>query len=53
MVTIGARVGTYKGMVEQRTFTLQLVRAGVSTSRNLDAAARTVAYDGSAMSVTL
>jgi alpha-D-xyloside xylohydrolase len=53
VVTIGARVGTYKGMVARRTFTLQLVKDGVSTSATLDSAGKSVAYDGQPVSVKL
>jgi alpha-D-xyloside xylohydrolase len=53
ILTIGARVGQYKGMPARREFQLHIIRPGVSTSTNLDAADKTVTYDGKPVSVKL
>ena len=53
MLTIGARVGQYKGMPVKREFQLHVIRVGVSTSTNLDAADKTVTYDGRPVSIKL
>jgi alpha-D-xyloside xylohydrolase len=51
VVTIGARVGQYKGMVAKREFKLRFIKAGMSSSDNFDAVDKTVAYDGKAITV--
>jgi alpha-D-xyloside xylohydrolase len=51
VVTIGARVGQYKGMVAKRQFKVRFIKAGVSSSDNFDAADKTVAYEGKAVMV--
>jgi alpha-D-xyloside xylohydrolase len=53
ILTIGARVGQYKGMPVNRQFEVHLIRPGVSTSANLDAADKTIAYDGKPVSIKL
>jgi alpha-D-xyloside xylohydrolase len=50
-VTIGARVGSYKGMVDKREFRIRFIKPGVSTSGGLDAADKVVSYDGKAVTV--
>ncbi|MEV4780265.1 TIM-barrel domain-containing protein [Burkholderia sp. LMU1-1-1.1] len=50
-VTIGERVGQYKGMVAKREFKVRFIKAGVSSSDNFDAADKTVSYEGKAVTV--
>jgi alpha-D-xyloside xylohydrolase len=53
-VTIGERVGRYKGMPARRQFQVHVIRPGVSTSDHLDAAAdRTVTYEGKAVAIKI
>jgi len=51
VVTIGARVGQYKGMVGKREFKLRFIKAGMSSTDNFEAADKTVSYDGKAITV--
>jgi alpha-D-xyloside xylohydrolase len=54
IVTIGERVGRYKGMPARRQFQVHVIRPGVSTSDHLDAAAdRTVTYEGKAVAIKI
>jgi alpha-D-xyloside xylohydrolase len=50
-VTIGERVGQYKGMVAKREFKVRFIKPGVSSSDNFDAADKTVSYEGKAVTV--
>ena len=50
-LTIGARSGTFKGMVADRTFKVRFVRPGTSTSASFDDYDAQVAYSGAAMTV--
>ena len=52
-VTIGARSGQYKGMPQTRQIKVRVLRAGVATSANMDAADKTVTYDGKPVTVKL
>jgi alpha-D-xyloside xylohydrolase len=53
-LTIGARQGSFPGMAAQRKFNVVWVSKDKPTAFNLDAApAKTVAYDGSAVSVKM
>ena len=52
-VYIGARSGKYAGMPATRQIRVRLLRAGVATSPNMDAADKTVTYDGRALAVKL
>jgi alpha-D-xyloside xylohydrolase len=52
-VTIGARSGQYKGMVAKRQFKVRVLRAGVVPAADLDAADKTVAYDGKPVTIKL
>lgn len=52
-VTIGARSGQYKGMPATRQIKVRLLRPGVSTSADMDAADKTVTYDGKPVTVKL
>jgi len=51
VVTIGDRVGKYKGMVGKRQFKLRFIQAGVSSSDDFDAADKVVEYEGKSISV--
>jgi alpha-D-xyloside xylohydrolase len=48
---IGARTGSYKGMIANRTFRVRFITPGVSTSGALDAFDKEVAYSGAAVTV--
>ncbi len=50
-VTIGARAGSYKGMVANRTFRVRFITPGVSTSAAMDDYSAEVAYTGAAVVV--
>jgi alpha-D-xyloside xylohydrolase len=50
-VTIGDRVGQYKGMAAKRTFRIHFVKPGVATSESLDATDKVVGYEGKAIKV--
>jgi alpha-D-xyloside xylohydrolase len=50
-LTIGARAGSYKGMIANRTFRVRFITPGTSTSGNLDAFDKEVAYSGAAVTV--
>ncbi|WP_050808418.1 glycoside hydrolase family 31 protein [Asticcacaulis biprosthecium] len=50
-VTIGDRTGSYKGMLDKRTFRVRFITPGVSTSGTLDSQAVEVAYSGKAVKV--
>lgn len=52
-VTIGARSGQYQGMVARRQFKVRILRAGVVPGADLDAADRTVEYDGKPLTIKL
>jgi alpha-D-xyloside xylohydrolase len=52
-VTIGARAGRYKGMPQTRQIKVRVLRAGVATSADMDAADKTVTYDGKPVTVKL
>jgi alpha-D-xyloside xylohydrolase len=51
VVTIGERVGQYKGMVAKREFKLRFIKAGMSSSENFDTADKVVSYDGKTLTV--
>jgi alpha-D-xyloside xylohydrolase len=53
VVTIGERTGQYKGMVAKREFKVRVLRAGVAPAADLDAADKTVAYDGKPVTIKL
>ncbi|WP_443750312.1 TIM-barrel domain-containing protein [Asticcacaulis solisilvae] len=50
-LTIGARTGSYPGMVAKRTFRVRFIKAGTSTSGAFDAKDAEVAYDGALVTV--
>ena len=50
-LTIGARTGSYKAMVANRTFRVKFVKPGVSTMNGLDSFDKEVAYTGAAITV--
>ncbi|WP_296952930.1 TIM-barrel domain-containing protein [uncultured Massilia sp.] len=52
-VTIGARAGSYPGMVARRRFKVRVLRPGVVPAADLDAADRTVDYDGKPVTIKL
>jgi alpha-D-xyloside xylohydrolase len=52
-VTIGARAGRYRGMPAKRQFKVRVLRQGVVPGADLDAADKTVDYDGKAVTVKL
>jgi alpha-D-xyloside xylohydrolase len=52
-VTIGARAGQYKGMPQTRQIKVRLLKPGVATSAAMDAADKTVTYDGKPVTVKL
>ena len=52
-VTIGARAGQYKGMVAKRQFKVRVLRQGVVPAADLDAADKTVDYDGKPVTIKL
>ena len=51
VVTIGDRVGQYKGMVAKREFRVRFIKPGVSTTDNFDVADKTVSYEGKSITV--
>lgn len=51
-LTIGARTGSYPGMVSNRTFRVKFVKPGVGTMDGLDQFDKEVAYSGQALTVT-
>ncbi|MEO7495095.1 MAG: TIM-barrel domain-containing protein [Massilia sp.] len=52
-VTIGARTGKYKGMVEKRQFKVVFIKPGVSSSEHLDDAGKLIDYSGKAVTVKM
>ena len=52
-MTIGERSGQYKGMPLKREFKVRVIRPGVSTSADMDAADKAVAYDGKPVTIKL
>jgi alpha-D-xyloside xylohydrolase len=52
-VTIGARSGSWKNMPRTRQFRVRLLRPGMATSANLDAADKSVTYDGTPVTMKL
>jgi alpha-D-xyloside xylohydrolase len=52
-VQIGERAGQYKGMPMKREFKVRVIKPGVSTAENLDAADKTVVYDGKPVTIKL
>jgi alpha-D-xyloside xylohydrolase len=52
-VTIGARTGSYKGMVGKREFKVHFIKPGVSTSSMLDASDKSVVYEGKPVTLKL
>ncbi|WP_229415726.1 DUF5110 domain-containing protein [Pseudoduganella armeniaca] len=52
-LSIGAREGSYPGMVARRTLRVHFVKPGVSSSDTLDTADKEVQYDGQAVTVKL
>jgi alpha-D-xyloside xylohydrolase len=50
-VTIGDRIGRYKGMVAKRTFRIHFIKPDVATSENFDDADKVVSYEGKAITV--
>jgi len=50
-LTIGARSGSFKGMVENRTFRVRFITPGVSSSASFDDYDAEVAYNGAAVTV--
>ncbi|MES3025286.1 MAG: TIM-barrel domain-containing protein, partial [Pseudomonadota bacterium] len=50
-LTLGARSGKYKGMVEQRQFQVHFIEAGMSSTATPDAGGKMVSYDGKAITV--
>ncbi|MBB6133114.1 alpha-D-xyloside xylohydrolase [Massilia aurea] len=53
VVQIGERAGQYKGMPMKREFKVRVIKPGVSTAENLDAADKTVVYDGKPVTIKL
>ena len=53
LVTIGQRSGQYKGMPLKREFKLRVIRPGVSTSADMDASDKSVAYEGKQVTIKL
>jgi alpha-D-xyloside xylohydrolase len=53
VVTIGARVGQYKGMPVKREIRVRLLRPGAAAASNLDAYDKSVSYDGRPVSIKL
>ncbi len=51
VLTIGARNGSYAGMVAKRTFRVRFITPGTSTSVNFDAKDAEIAYEGNAVAV--
>ncbi|RZT04304.1 alpha-D-xyloside xylohydrolase [Duganella sp. CF402] len=51
VVTIGDRVGQYKGMVAKRQFKVRFIKPGVSSTDNFDAADKVVSYEGKTITV--
>ena len=52
-VTIGQRVGQYKGMPTRREFRVRVLRPGVAAGADLDAFDKSVPYDGRAVTIKL
>jgi len=52
-VTIGARVGQYKGMPIRRKLRVRVLRQGVAAAADLDAFDKTVNYDGRPVTIKL
>ena len=52
-VTIGARVGKYKGMVAKREFKVHFIKPGVATSQRLDESDKSVVYEGKPVTIKL
>jgi alpha-D-xyloside xylohydrolase len=53
VLSIGAREGSYKGMVDKRTFRVHFVKPGVSSADTLDTADKEVSYEGKPVTVKL
>jgi alpha-D-xyloside xylohydrolase len=53
VVTIGARVGQYKGMPATRQFKVRVLRSGASAAADLDASDKAVSYDGQPVIIKL
>jgi len=53
VVQIGERAGQYKGMPMKREFKVRFIKPGVSTAENLDAADKTVVYEGKPVTIKL
>jgi alpha-D-xyloside xylohydrolase len=51
VVTVGARLGQYKGMPVQRQFKIRFIKPGSSSSDSFDDVDKTVAYDGKAVTI--
>jgi alpha-D-xyloside xylohydrolase len=51
VLTIGARTGQYKGMVEKRQFKVRFIEPGVSSTDNFEAADKVVSYEGKTITV--
>ncbi|MYM24821.1 DUF5110 domain-containing protein [Duganella sp. FT135W] len=51
VLTIGDRVGQYKGMVAKRQFNVRFIKPGVSSTDNFDAADKVVNYEGKSITV--
>lgn len=52
-VTIGARLGQYKGMSAKREFRVRVLRPGVAAAADLDAFDKAVSYDGRPVGIKL
>jgi alpha-D-xyloside xylohydrolase len=50
-VTIGARSGGWEGMPRQRRFKVRVLRPGMAAAADMDAADRTVTYDGTPITI--
>jgi alpha-D-xyloside xylohydrolase len=53
VVTIGERVGQYKGMPLKREFRVRVLRPGAAPAADLDAFDKAVSYDGKPVTVKL
>ncbi|TWI67767.1 alpha-D-xyloside xylohydrolase [Pseudoduganella lurida] len=52
-LTVGARTGSWPGMVARRVFRIHVVKPGTSSEQTLDAADKELTYEGKTMRVTL
>ena len=50
-LTIGERVGRYKGMPDKREFRIHFIRTGISTSKGFDDFDKSVSYVGKAVTI--